>query len=57
LFEYLYRETRGVWTRELLYHGLSTLVTDPQSTFVDLAPLLVPLNPAKRPGGMSWWGS
>lgn len=44
LFEYLYRETRGVWTRELLYHGLSTLVTQLENTFVDLAPLLVPLN-------------
>jgi hypothetical protein len=44
LFEYLYRETRGVWTREVLYHGLSTLITKPENTFVDLAPLLVPLN-------------
>lgn len=44
LFEYLYRETRGVWTRELLYHGLSTLVTNSENTFVDLAPLMVPMN-------------
>lgn len=48
LFEYLYRETRGVWTRELLYHGLSTLITKPDNTFVDLAPLLVPLNAAEE---------
>lgn len=48
LFEYLYRETRGVWTRELFYHGLSTLVTRPENTFVDLAPLLVPMNPAEE---------
>jgi hypothetical protein len=48
LFEYLYRETRGVWTRELLYHGLSTLITNPANTFVDLAPLLVPMNPAEE---------
>jgi hypothetical protein len=44
LFEHLYRDTRGVWTREVLYHGLSTLVTRPDSTFVDLAPLLVPMS-------------
>ena len=48
LFEYLYRETRGIWTRELLYHGLSTLVTRPENTFVDLAPLLVPMNPSEE---------
>lgn len=48
LFEYLYRETRGVWTRELLYHGLSTLVTKPENTFVDLAPLLAPMTPSEE---------
>jgi hypothetical protein len=48
LFEYLYRDTRGVWTREVLYHGLSTLITRPESTFVDLAPLLVPMNPSEE---------
>lgn len=45
LFDYLYRDTRGVWTREVLYHGLSTLVSRPGYTFVDLAPLLVPMTP------------
>jgi hypothetical protein len=43
LFEHLYRDTRSVWTREVLYHGLSTLVTQPGYTFVDLVPLLVPM--------------
>ena len=45
LFEYLYRDSRGVWTREVLYHGLSTLVCRPGHTFVDLARLLVPMTP------------
>jgi hypothetical protein len=43
LFEKLYRETRNVWTREMLYHGLSTLATTPACTFIDLPPLLVPM--------------
>lgn len=50
LFEYLYRDTRSVWTRELLYYGLSTLTTRPDLTFVDLAPLLAPM----RPGEEAW---
>lgn len=44
LFEMLYPDTRGVWTREVLYHGLRTLITQPALTFVDLAPLLMPMN-------------
>jgi len=44
LFDYLYRETRGVWTREVLYHGLSTLAASPGCTFPDLAPLLMPMH-------------
>lgn len=43
LFEKLYRETRNVWTREMLYHGLMTLATTPGCTFIDLPPLLVPM--------------
>lgn len=43
LFEKLY-DTKSVWTREVLYHGLRTLATDPNLTFVDLAPLLVPMS-------------
>jgi hypothetical protein len=45
LFEHLYPEARGVWTREVLYHGLQTLTTDPKLTFIDLAPLLMPMSP------------
>lgn len=41
LFEHMY-EAKSVWTREVLYHGLRTLASDPNLTFVDLAPLLVP---------------
>lgn len=43
LFEHLYKDSRSVWTREVLYHALRTLVTHPDFTFVDLAPLLVPM--------------
>lgn len=42
LFEYLY-QTNSVWTKEVLYHGLQTLAVDPKLSFVDLAPLLVPM--------------
>lgn len=42
LFERLYRETRNVWTREMLYHGLTTLATTPGGTFIDLPALLAP---------------
>jgi hypothetical protein len=42
LFEYLYRESRSVWTREALYYGLQTLLHTPGMTFVDLAALLLP---------------
>lgn len=42
LFEHLYGKD-SVWTKAVLYHGLRTLVTNPRLTFVDLAPLLVPM--------------
>jgi hypothetical protein len=41
LFEYLYPDMRhGVWARAALYRGLSTLITRPGMTFIDLVPLL-----------------
>lgn len=41
LFEHLYPDMRrGVWARAALHRGLSTLITRPDSTFVDLVPLL-----------------
>lgn len=43
LFQHLYSDARSVWTQEVLYHGLLTLITDPRLTFIDLAPLLVPM--------------
>ena len=45
LFERLYRENRNVWTREMLFHGLDTLVRTPGCTFVDLPLLLAPMTP------------
>ena len=43
LFDSLYSESKaGVWTREVMYHGLRTLVAVPGLSFVDLAALLVP---------------
>ncbi|WP_367133286.1 type IV secretory system conjugative DNA transfer family protein [Saccharothrix sp. HUAS TT1] len=50
LFEYLYRETRSVYTREVLYFGLMTLISQPGYTFVDLATLLMP----RRPEHQAW---
>lgn len=50
LFEYLYRETRSVYTREVLYFGLMTLISQPGYTFVDLATLLMP----RRPEQQAW---
>jgi hypothetical protein len=41
LFESMY-DSKSVWTREVLYHGLRTLVETPGSAFTDLGPLLVP---------------
>ena len=41
LFEHLYPDMRrGIWARAALYRGLSTLVTRPGMTFIDLVPLL-----------------
>jgi hypothetical protein len=43
LFEYLYPDMRrGIWARAALHRGLSTLVTRPGMTFIDLVPLLSP---------------
>lgn len=47
LFEHLYSDTKSVWTRQVLYHALQTLITDPTLTFVDLAPLLAPMSDAE----------
>lgn len=44
LFDQLF-ENRSLWSRELLYHGLHTLITDPRHTFADLAPLFSPMTP------------
>lgn len=44
LFDQLYKGSAGVWTRVMLYHGLQTIIQDPNLTFIDLAPLLVPMN-------------
>ncbi|MFF6951840.1 type IV secretory system conjugative DNA transfer family protein [Streptomyces iakyrus] len=43
LFGHLYQDTRGVWTKQLLFHGLYTLAEKPGMTFVDLVPLLTPM--------------
>jgi len=42
LFEYLDGGSLGIWTREVLYHGLRTITAVPGLTIVDLATLLVP---------------
>lgn len=40
LFAHLYQDTAGVWTKQLLFHGLYTLAERPGMTLVDLMPLL-----------------
>lgn len=45
LFGHLYQDTKGVWTRELLFHGLYTLAEKPGMTFTDLTSLLTPRTP------------
>src|SRR3954469_3478555 len=42
LFETLY-DTKSVWSKKVLYHGLRTLSTMPNMTFVDLGTLLMPV--------------
>ena len=42
LFQSLYADTKGVWMRELMYHGLHTLAENGGMTFVDLAALISP---------------
>ncbi|MFC8008920.1 type IV secretory system conjugative DNA transfer family protein [Streptomyces cinereoruber] len=42
LFGHLYQDTKGVWTRQLMFHALYTLAEIPGMTFVDLVPLLTP---------------
>ncbi|MFM9793287.1 type IV secretory system conjugative DNA transfer family protein [Streptomyces turgidiscabies] len=42
LFSHLYQDTKGVWTKQLMYHALLTLAERPGMTFVDLVPLLTP---------------
>lgn len=42
LFTNLYSDTKGVWTKELLFYGLYTLAERPGMTFNDLIPLLTP---------------
>ncbi|MCA1565813.1 MAG: type IV secretory system conjugative DNA transfer family protein [Acidobacteria bacterium] len=45
LFGHLYQDTKGVWTRELMFHGLYTLAETPGMTFIDIVSLLTPRTP------------
>ena len=40
LFAHLYQDTAGIWTKQLLFHGLYTLAERPGMTIADLMPLL-----------------
>ena len=40
LFAHLYQDTAGVWTKQLLFHGIQTLATRDGLTLIDLLPLL-----------------
>lgn len=44
----LYSDTSGVWTRQLLFYGLGTLLEYPGLTLVDLMPLIDPKTDAEK---------
>lgn len=48
LFTHIYQDTKGVWTKKLLFYGLYTLAEHPGMTFVDLVPLLSPDTDAEK---------
>lgn len=43
LFAQLFKDNPSLWMQEVMYHGLHTLLTNPHSTFIDLAALISPL--------------
>ena len=45
LFQQLYPDSKGVWTRELIHHGLYALIEYGNATLIDLLPLLRPRTP------------
>ncbi|WP_160665203.1 type IV secretory system conjugative DNA transfer family protein [Pseudarthrobacter sp. ATCC 49987] len=45
LFQQLYPDSKGVWTRELIHHGLYSLIEYGNATLIDLLPLLRPRTP------------
>ena len=45
LFHQLYPDSKGVWTRELIHHGLYALIEHGNATLIDLLPLLRPRTP------------
>lgn len=49
LMQHLYPDSQGVWTRELIYHGMFALIEHGNATLIDLLPLLRP-----RPEELPW---
>jgi hypothetical protein len=45
LFVHLYNDTKGIWTKELLFYGLTTLAEHPGMTLIDLPALINPTTP------------
>lgn len=45
LFGHLYQDTKGVWTRQLMFHSLYTLAEREGMSFVDVVPLVTPRTP------------
>ncbi len=45
LFQQLYPDSKGVWTRELIHHGLYSLIEYGNATLIDLLPLIRPRTP------------
>ena len=42
LFKAMYRDHPSLWTDQVMYYGLRTLMLDPANTFIDLPALIVP---------------
>ncbi|NHW45984.1 type IV secretory system conjugative DNA transfer family protein [Paenarthrobacter sp. MSM-2-10-13] len=45
LIQQLYPDSKGVWTRELIHHGLYALIEYGNATLIDLLPLIRPRTP------------
>lgn len=48
LFEHLFPGQSSIWARQLLFHGLHTLIATPGTTLMDLIPLVNPVTESEK---------